>query len=97
MNKKFIPDEKFDKKLKKLFHSDKTLRQICKKLNISKIVVNNLVGYANSLNILDFVSKIKRNSHVSFRGHDFQSLCPCFTLIDCDGNFCNFKHNLPPR
>ena len=36
MNKKFIPDEKFDKKLKTLFHSDKTLRQICKKLNISK-------------------------------------------------------------
>ena len=68
------------------------IEKFCKKLNISKIVVNNLVGYANSLNILDFVSKIKRNSHVSFRGHDFQSLCPCFTLIDCDGNFCNFKH-----
>ena len=68
------------------------LEKFCKKLNISKIIVNNLVGYANSLDILDFVSKIKRNSHVSFRGHDFQSLCPCFTLIDCDGNFCNFKH-----
>lgn len=68
------------------------LEKICKTLSISKIVVNNLVGYENSLNILDFVSKIKRNSHVSFRGHDFQSLCPCFTLLDCDGNFCNFKH-----
>lgn len=68
------------------------LEKICKTLSISKIVVNNLVGYENSLDILDFVSKIKRNSHVSFRGHDFQSLCPCFTLLDCDGNFCNFKH-----
>lgn len=68
------------------------LEKICKTLSISKIVVNNLVGYENSLDILDFVSKIKRNSHVSFRGHDFQSLCPCFILLDCDGNFCNFKH-----
>ena len=68
------------------------LEKICKTLSISKIIVNNLVGYENSLDILDFVSKIKRNSHVSFRGQDFQSLCPCFTLLDCDGNFCNFKH-----
>lgn len=68
------------------------LEKFCRTLNISKIVVNNLVGYANSLKILDFVKRIKRNAHISFRGHDFQSLCPCFTLIDCDGNFCNFKH-----
>lgn len=69
------------------------LEKFCRTLNISKIVVNNLVGYANSLKILDFVKRIKRNAHISFRGHDFQSLCPCFTLLDCDGNFCNFKHN----
>lgn len=68
------------------------IEYFCKNLNISKIVVNNLVAYANSLEILDFVKHIKRNAHVSFRGHDFQSLCPCFTLLDCDGNFCNFKH-----
>lgn len=68
------------------------IENFCKTLNISKIVVNNLVAYANSLEILDFVKRIKRNAHVSFRGHDFQSLCPCFTLLDCDGNFCNFKH-----
>ena len=36
MSKKFIPDEKFDKKLKKLFNSDKTLVQIAKSLKISK-------------------------------------------------------------
>lgn len=68
------------------------IENFCKTLNISKIVVNNLVAYANSLEVLDFVKRIKRNAHVSFRGHDFQSLCPCFTLLDCDGNFCNFKH-----
>lgn len=68
------------------------IENFCKTLNISKIVVNNLVAYANSLEVLDFIKRIKRNAHVSFRGHDFQSLCPCFTLLDCDGNFCNFKH-----
>ena len=36
MSKKFIPDEKFDKKLKKLFNSDQTLVQIAKRLKISK-------------------------------------------------------------
>lgn len=68
------------------------IENFCKTLNISKIVVNNLVSYANSFEILDFVKRIKRNTHVSFRGHDFYSLCPSFNLLDCDGKFCNFTH-----
>lgn len=66
------------------------------RLKISEIVVNNLVGYKKSLDILDLVGKIKHNSfpqpHVSFRGHDFQSICPSYNLINCDGFFCNFVH-----
>ncbi len=65
-------------------------------MKIREIVVNNLVGYKSSLDILDLVGKIKRNlsphPRVSFRGHDFQSICPSYNLIDCDGVFCNFAH-----
>ena len=64
------------------------------KMNISQIVVNNLVGYPLSTDILGLVAELKNqnNAFVSFRGHDFQSICPSFNLINCDGAFCNFKY-----
>lgn len=77
----------------------KTLPEVyacCRRLKISELVVNNIVGYENTLWILGFVRGLKNdlanNLKVSFRGHDFQCLCPCFALIDCDGNFCDFTY-----
>lgn len=61
-------------------------------LCIEKIVVNNLVAYKSTIDMLRIITYIKQNCLgrplVSFRGHDFQSICPSFNLINCDGNYC---------
>ncbi|MDE5615396.1 MAG: glycosyltransferase [Alphaproteobacteria bacterium] len=63
-------------------------------MRVIKIVVNNLVGYPKSTEVLDYVAALKAafNAFVSFRAHDFQSICPSFNLINCDGEFCNFTY-----
>lgn len=70
--------------------------QICN-IQPTEIVVNNLVGYDNTLDILDAVKNIKENANhkitVSFRGHDFQCICPSYNLINSDGKYCNAKCN----
>ncbi len=71
------------------------LENLLNKLPIKHIVVNDLVGYNNSLDILDLITKIKyRNKtiKVSFKCHDFQAVCPNFTLVNCEGRFCNLKY-----
>ncbi len=69
----------------------------CKGQRISEIVVNNLVAYKNTLEILKKIKELKQqcvgNPSVSFRGHDFQAICPSFNLINCDGKYCALKYN----
>lgn len=71
------------------------LKNILSKIKISQIVVNNLVGYTDTLEILKLISELKRDKDmwVSYRGHDFQSICPNFNLMNCDGAYCNLKYN----
>lgn len=68
----------------------------CLQYQPSEIVVNNLVGYPSTLRMLQFVNKLKNNilprPKVSFRGHDFQCICPSYNLINCDGVYCNLSH-----
>lgn len=83
---------------KKTIVYKKTLSDIfeyLQKLNISEIVVNNLVGYENSASVLQFVKQIKSiyGCVVSFRGHDFHCYCPSVNMIDCDDKYCNFQHS----
>ena len=85
------------KERKCIFKTLEDLERFLLKKPINKIVVNNLVGYHSTLAILRFVAKIKESSEfsidVSFRGHDFQCICPSFNLINCDGNFCNLYYS----
>lgn len=61
-----------------------------------EIVVNNLVAYNSTLDMLRTITQIKQTClvppHISFRGHDFQSICPSFNLINCDGIYCNLSY-----
>ena len=71
------------------------LKMFFMQFKASKIVVNNLVGYKNSLDILNLITKIKtknKSLHVTYMGHDFQSICPNYNLINCDGQYCNLKY-----
>lgn len=85
------------KERKCIFKTLDDLERFLLKKPINKIVVNNLVGYHSTLEILDFVARIKKSSgfqmDVSFRGHDFQCICPSFNLINCDGNFCHLYYS----
>nr|QIM10663.1 hypothetical protein PlAlph_5550 [uncultured Alphaproteobacteria bacterium] len=67
-----------------------------RQFQFDEIIVNNLVGYPNSLDVLDRVARLKKNAakkpKVSFRGHDFQCICPSFNLLNCDGVFCNLAY-----
>ncbi|MBE6462074.1 MAG: glycosyltransferase family 4 protein [Alphaproteobacteria bacterium] len=69
----------------------------CHNMKISEIVVNNLVGYNDSLEILQWVKHIKHTHknapRVSFRLHDFQCICPSFNLIDNHGKYCGGGQN----
>ncbi len=70
---------------------------ICNNLDIDKIIVNNLVAYKNTIEILHIIQAIKENNTmqpaVSFRGHDYHCICPSFNLINCDGQYCNLRYN----
>ncbi|MBR6685074.1 MAG: glycosyltransferase [Alphaproteobacteria bacterium] len=72
------------------------IQQFAHQINIDKIVVNNLVGYPNALDILHIIKNIAATQyirpHISVRGHDFQSICPSFNLINCDGAYCKLNY-----
>ncbi|MDR0675928.1 MAG: glycosyltransferase [Elusimicrobiota bacterium] len=70
-----------------------TLLSIIENISIYEIVVNNLVGYKNSLDILELIGKFKqtiwKNIKLSLRGHDFQAVCPSFNLLNDHIVYCN--------
>ncbi len=69
------------------------VKEILSLIKFKRIVINNIVGYANSLNVLDDVINCKKNSTVSvrFNVHDFHCVCPSFNLVDCSGRFCGLN------
>ena len=63
-------------------------------LPCTEIVVNNLVGYKNALDVLKTVNQLKKRHpeiKVSARGHDYFGICPSYTLLDNNGKFCGLK------
>lgn len=78
----------------KTYNINEIAEFLCRQ-KINKIVVNNLVAYKSTMNMLNIIEKIKKECaeqpHISFRGHDFQSICPSFNLMNCDGRYCNLS------
>lgn len=69
------------------------VREFLCRMKFQEIVVNNLVGYESTISILKMVSSLRSKSEkISFRGHDFQSICPSFNLLDCDDKFCDLSY-----
>lgn len=75
---------------------DKSVEQIynlLRNINISELIVNNLVGYQNIPQILNIIASLKSaGNHVGMRGHDYQSICPFFTLINNHGKYCGIPN-----
>ncbi len=64
-------------------------------LGLHEIVVNNLVAYKNTTDMLKIIAWIKHRcggARVSFRGHDFQAICPSFNLMNCDEQYCDLMY-----
>lgn len=56
-------------------------------LNIEKIAVNNIVSYPKVKKILEYISS--KNIYTILKIHDFYSICPNWTLLDENNDFCN--------
>ena len=66
------------------------LLMLLKELNFTEIIINNLVGYENTLEFLDIIKNLKnKNTILTMRGHDYQAICPFFTLLNYKKDFCN--------
>lgn len=66
------------------------LKTFAGRLKISKIVLNNLASYKNIPDTLCDIADIKRitRAKVSFRGHDFQCICPTINMMDKNDKYC---------
>ena len=73
------------------FNNMRQFKRFLGYFSVSKIVVNNLASYQNISNTLLDIADLKRltNAYVSFRGHDFQAICPTITMLKSNNTFCN--------
>jgi glycosyltransferase involved in cell wall biosynthesis len=60
-------------------------------LNISSIFISNLVSFENPVHILGWIVKLNEQRQVKLNAffHDFYPVCPSWTLLNADGQFCN--------
>jgi glycosyltransferase involved in cell wall biosynthesis len=67
------------------------LKVFLDKLEIDEIILNNCVSYPKIADLLQMVDsiKIKNNSQLHVQIHDFFSVCPSYTLLNNDNQFCN--------
>lgn len=61
------------------------------KLKIDTIVLNNIASYSNCIDMLHNIEMLKYrcNAKVSFRGHDYQSICPNITMLNNEDKYCH--------
>lgn len=61
------------------------------KIMPQKIVVNNLAFYFSLEKVLNQIQRLKQNCNccVSFRGHDFQAICPNIHMQNSKDEYCN--------
>jgi glycosyltransferase involved in cell wall biosynthesis len=67
------------------------LKVFLDKKEIDEIILNNLVSYPKLADLLKMVVSIKskNKSHLYVQIHDFFSICPSYTLLNNDNQFCN--------
>lgn len=64
------------------------------KVDWYEICVNSLVGWKDTLELIDLISQYKKccsTTKISIRCHDFYAICPSYNLLNCDKSFCNLS------
>ena len=72
-----------------VFFDWKNMRKILSKINNSRFIINNLVGYNKRVDLLNLIALLKQqNNRIVALGHDYFSICPSWNLINYTGTFC---------
>jgi GT2 family glycosyltransferase len=74
----------------------KEIERLSEFVRIKKIIVNDLVSFRNSFEILSFVKNMTKKSRIEneFLVHDYFCLCPNYVLLGSDGKFCDLPKDL---
>lgn len=75
--------------------SEKLFEELTKS-NYSAIVVNNLFMWPSVKNVLGWIADYKKSDpcvSVEFKGHDYYSICPSFTLQDESHRYCGIRND----
>ena len=77
------------------FSSIKEIDLVINSVKLKKIVLNNLVGYPDSLSVISFIKKIKKSfdCELIMKLHDYHCVCPTFVMINSNGDYCNARAN----
>ena len=67
---------------------------LCSNMQIEKIVLNNIAGYGDYKKILEYINnlKLQNSCKISFRGHDYQCICPTIVMMNATEQYCNCKN-----
>lgn len=59
-------------------------------IDLSEIIVSQVVSYPEPLNVLTFILRIaqEKNSKLTFLVHDYFCVCPSYTLLNQDQQYC---------
>lgn len=67
------------------------LEWITKYVEIKEIFYNNLVSYPKTLDAVEIILQLQKaqKSSIILTVHDFYPICPSYTLLNREGNYCN--------
>jgi len=73
-----------------------SLRELVLLTKIEKIFVNELVGFPNTDEWLKFIVNLKETTkkELHFAVHDFHAICPSYTLLDSNENYCDVPKDI---
>lgn len=66
----------------------------CSKMKLQTIIVNELYAWPSVRKVLTWIAAYKREHpsvRVEFKGHDYYSICPSFTLQDEQNRYCGIR------
>ena len=79
-------------------HFDKIidLKDYLSILDIKELFVNELVSYPNVIDMINLILDIKKQNKADMiiPIHDYFSICPSYTLLNKDGDFCNVPSDI---
>jgi glycosyltransferase involved in cell wall biosynthesis len=91
-------DREYDREITYIFFDfEEILDYILKRFNVKEFIINELVGFDNIFDVINTLVSLKnkyKNVVFSFKVHDFYAVCPIYTLINQNLQFCNVPEDI---